>query len=67
MNSGFVDHIIYGPGDHAFPKLLDAIQNDLPLELIPNLIHKYADGKIIKNHKDELYEQDALEALPYEN
>ena len=66
MNSGFVDHIIYGPGDHAFPKLLDAIQNDLPLELIPNLIHKYADGKIIKNHKDELYEQDALEALPYE-
>ncbi|MBP9795561.1 MAG: B12-binding domain-containing radical SAM protein, partial [Chitinophagales bacterium] len=66
MNSGFVDHIIYGPGDHAFPKLLDAIQNDLPLELIPNLIHKYADGKIIKNHKDELYEQDALAALPYE-
>ncbi|HET8963981.1 MAG TPA: radical SAM protein [Chitinophagales bacterium] len=65
MESGFIDYIIYGPGDRAFPQLLNALENNLPLELIPNLIWKNNDN-IQKNHKDELYDQDALPALPYE-
>ncbi|MBC8047872.1 MAG: cobalamin B12-binding domain-containing protein, partial [Fimbriimonadaceae bacterium] len=65
MKSGFVDYIVYGPGDIAFLKLLHSIENVLPVDLIPNLIWNNDDGKIIKNHKDELYDQDALPALPY--
>ncbi|MFI5172852.1 MAG: B12-binding domain-containing radical SAM protein, partial [Chitinophagales bacterium] len=65
MHSGFVDYIVYGPGDHAFPKLLNSIENNLPVELIPNLIFRNNENKIIKNHKDELYDQDTLPALPY--
>ncbi len=65
MKSNVVDYIIYGPGDHAFPKLLQHLENNLPLDLISNLIWK--DGeRIIKNHKDELYDQDELPPLPYE-
>lgn len=64
MQSGFVDYIIYGPGDKAFPQLLNAIGSGLPVDMIPNIIWKY-EGKVIKNHKDELYDQDALPALPY--
>ncbi|MBC8172447.1 MAG: radical SAM protein [Chitinophagales bacterium] len=64
MHSGLVDYIIYGPGDKAFPQLLSAIENGLPVDLIPNIIHT-VDGKIIKNHKDELYDQDELPPLPY--
>lgn len=66
MQSGFVDYIVYGPGDIAFPKLIHAIENNLPVDLIPNLIWKNEEGNIKKNHKDELYEQDALPALPYQ-
>ncbi|MBK7108159.1 MAG: B12-binding domain-containing radical SAM protein [Bacteroidetes bacterium] len=65
MESGFINYIIYGPGDKAFPQLLNAIKNNLPLELIPNLIWKNNDT-IQKNHKDELYDQDTLPAMPYE-
>ncbi|MEZ5014116.1 MAG: radical SAM protein [Chitinophagales bacterium] len=65
MHSGAVDYIIYGPGDHAFPMLMDHLQKDAPLDLIPNLIWK-DNGKILRNHKDELYDQDTLPALPYE-
>lgn len=64
MQSNLVDYIIYGPGDMAFPKLLDHIENNLPVDLISNLIWK--DGeRIVKNQKDELYDQDALQPLPY--
>ncbi len=66
MDSNFVDYIIYGPGDKAFPALLDAINQNMPVELIPNIIFRNAEGKTIKNHKDELYDQDALNPLPYE-
>jgi len=64
MESDFVDYIIYGPGDKAFPQLLDHLHQNLPLELIPNLIWKN-NGQLIKNHKDELYDQDTLTPLPY--
>ncbi|HMI79398.1 MAG TPA: cobalamin-dependent protein, partial [Ferruginibacter sp.] len=53
MASGYIDYIIYGPGDVAFPMLMDAIENNSALNDIPNLIFKEND-KIIKTKKDEL-------------
>lgn len=65
MQSSFVDYVVYGPGDKAFPALLNALEQNAPLHMIPNLIWK--DGQaIVKNHKDELYDQDTLPALPYD-
>ncbi|MFN0274522.1 MAG: B12-binding domain-containing radical SAM protein [Chitinophagales bacterium] len=66
MESNFVDYIVYGPGDVAFPKLLKAIENETPVDLFPNIIWKNSENKIIRNHKDELYDQDTLPPLPYE-
>ena len=65
LNSGYVDFVINGPGDHAFPKLIDALENDKPYDLIKNLIYKL-NGNIIKNTKEDLIEQDNLPALPYD-
>jgi len=65
LNSGFVDFIINGPGERSFPALLDALENNKPIELIRNLIYKRGD-QIIKSPKDELYELDELPPLPYE-
>jgi radical SAM superfamily enzyme YgiQ (UPF0313 family) len=65
MESGFVDYVVYGPGDQTFPELLYRLQQHLPLEPLRNLIRK-TDGRIVKSMKDELYDQDALPRLPYE-
>src|SRR5215510_4328642 len=44
INSGYIDYIIYGPGDIAFPMLMDAIvqkeETYTSLFKIPNLIFK---------------------------
>ncbi|MEO8854715.1 MAG: radical SAM protein, partial [Ginsengibacter sp.] len=64
LDSGYVDFIVNGPGDKCFPTLIKALENNLPYDLIPNLIYKSAD-KIIKTKKDELYDQDFLPQLPY--
>jgi anaerobic magnesium-protoporphyrin IX monomethyl ester cyclase len=65
LNSGYVDFIINGPGDHAFLKLVDALENFEPYELIKNLIYK-VDGKIQKTSKADLLDQDTLPPLPYD-
>ncbi len=65
LHSGYVDFVINGPGDHAFPKLIDALENNKPYELIKNLIYRSGDS-IIKTAKDDLIEQDTLPALPYD-
>ena len=65
INSGYVDYIIYGPGDYAFPMLMEAIESGSSLHHIPNLIFKENDS-IIKTKKDDLYDQDVLPPLPYE-
>jgi len=67
LNSGYVDYIINGPGDNAFPALLDAIQENRMDEIIniKNLIFR-RNGEIIKNTKEELLDQDTLPALPYD-
>lgn len=65
LNSGCVDFVINGPGDHAFPALIDALEKGLPYEGIKNLIFKRND-KIIKTIKEDLFEQSTLPSLPYD-
>lgn len=65
LDSGYVDYIVNGPGDKCFPALIDALENNLPYEFIPNLIYKNDSG-IVKTRKDELYNLDELPSLPYD-
>jgi anaerobic magnesium-protoporphyrin IX monomethyl ester cyclase len=65
LESGYVDFVVNGPGDYAFPQLLDALENNKPYELIKNLIY-VSNGKVIKTPKQDLIEQDTLPALPYD-
>jgi len=65
LDSGYVDFIINGPGDNAFPRLIDALENHEPYEFIKNLIYK-ANGKITKTIKEDLLDQDSLPPLPYD-
>jgi radical SAM superfamily enzyme YgiQ (UPF0313 family) len=64
LNSGYVDFVINGPGDHCFPELIDALETNKPYEMIKNLIYK-SGNQIIKTKKEELIEQDDLPELPY--
>ena len=59
LNSGYIDFVINGPGDHAFPQLIDALDKNQPFELIKNLIYKNGDV-VVKNAKQDLIEQDSL-------
>lgn len=65
LDSGYIDFIINGPGDHAFPELLNAIENNLPKDNIKNLIF-LKEGLIFKTPKAELPNLDELPTLPYE-
>ncbi|MFB9843050.1 B12-binding domain-containing radical SAM protein [Mucilaginibacter ginsenosidivorans] len=65
LESGYVDFVINGPGDHAFPSLIDALEKGTPYEFIKNVTY-YANGDIIKNPKEDLFEQDPLPPLPYD-
>ncbi len=65
LESGFVDYIIHGPGDEAFPELIDALENDKDLTRINNLIYK-KNNQIIRTDKSDLLDQDKLPALPYD-
>ncbi len=72
INSGYIDYVIYGPGDVAFPQLMEAIlrqdsfgENNSSRRDIPNLIFK-ENNSVVKTKKDELYDQDLLPPLPYE-
>ena len=67
LDSGFVDYIINGPGDAAFPALIEALEKG-DLERIPqikNIIFKNTKGHIIKTAKEPLLNQDELPPLPY--
>lgn len=66
LESPWVDFVVYGPGDHAFPALLNALENKTPYEFIPNLIWKTPQGDLIKNSKENLLDPDALPTLPYD-
>jgi len=65
LESGYVDFVINGPGDRAFPALIEALENDRPFDGIRNLIFG-KEGKIIKTVREDLIEQDTLPALPYD-
>lgn len=65
LNSGFVDYVINGPGDEAFPQLLESIENKTDPSSIKNLIFK-RNGEFVKTLKADLLEQDSLPPLPYE-
>ena len=69
ISSGFVDYIINGPGDIAFPSLIRVLEgNNIHTEIltIKNLIFKNEEGEIIKTPKEELLDQDSLPKLPYQ-
>ncbi len=65
LESGYVDCVVNGPGDYAFPALLNAWENNLPLDDIKNLIFMRA-GEIFKTKKDDIPDYDKLNPLPYQ-
>src|SRR5579862_1887338 len=65
LESGYVDFVILGPGDNAFPKLIDALETNKPYELIKNLAYTI-ENEVIKNSKEDLIEQETLSPLPYD-
>ncbi|MFK8037956.1 MAG: radical SAM protein [Crocinitomicaceae bacterium] len=64
LSSGFVDAIVAGPGDQAFPSLLNAWKQNLSIKEVRNLIY-LEDGVVVKTKKEELLDQDTLPPLPY--
>ncbi len=64
LESGFVDVVINGPGDQAFPSLLDAFEQGTSIKEIRNLIY-IEEGRIRKTKTEELLDQDTLPQLPY--
>jgi anaerobic magnesium-protoporphyrin IX monomethyl ester cyclase len=64
LESGLVDFVVNGPGEHAFPALITALEKGEPYDLIPNLIFR-RDGLIVKTRKESLFEQDPLPPIPY--
>jgi len=65
MSSGYVDFIINGPGDEAFPQLIQALEKSRPYDTIQNLIFNH-NGKVVKTPMASLPDQDKLPPLPYE-
>lgn len=66
LNSGYVDFIINGQGDYAFPQLLTKLVNlESDYEKINNLIFRKND-EIISTTKEFVSDQDSLPDLPYE-
>lgn len=66
LTSGYVDFIINGPGDKSFPALLQALETNSSYENISNLMYSKGE-EVVKTQKDDLYDQDDLPPLPYEN
>jgi radical SAM superfamily enzyme YgiQ (UPF0313 family) len=64
LNSGYVDYVVNGPGDVAFPSLIGALEERNNISTIDNLIYK-SDGQIHKTPKSELLDQDLFPPLPY--
>lgn len=65
LDSGYVDYVINGPGDSAFPQLLDTLESGIDPSQIKNLIYK-KNGQFVKTAKADLPDLDQLPDLPYE-
>ncbi len=66
LKSGYVDYIVRGPGDLAFPSLLQALDQDGPIEHIENLVFMDGRGEIVRTPTQALMDQDELPDLPYQ-
>jgi radical SAM superfamily enzyme YgiQ (UPF0313 family) len=64
--SGFVDFVVAGPGDLAFPNLLHALSHGQPVSPIGNLVYP-DNGTVRRTSKDEIPDQDKLPPLPYDS
>lgn len=64
LHSNFVDVIINGMGDMAFPKLLEAFEEGSTLEKVPNIIYK-KNNQLITNFKEGIYDLNQLPLFPY--
>ena len=64
ITSPWVDFVVNGPGDKAFPALLDALESGEDYDQIRNLIFE-KDGQIVRTAKDSLFDLDKLPQLPY--
>jgi anaerobic magnesium-protoporphyrin IX monomethyl ester cyclase len=64
LDSGYVDFIINGPGDSAFPALLEALEANTEVGNTRNLIYK-KDGEYVKTVKETLPNMDGLPPFPY--
>ena len=65
LDSGFVDVVVNGPGDTAFPSLLDALKANEEIGIIRNLIYK-KEGEYVKTVVENLPNMDKLPSLPYD-
>jgi radical SAM superfamily enzyme YgiQ (UPF0313 family) len=66
LESGFVDYVISGPGDEAFPELLKHLttsEEPVP-DSIPNLIF-FRNGELVKTRKETLPDMECLPDFPY--
>src|SRR6185436_1572138 len=64
LQSGWVDYIVDGPGDNAFPALMRALGSKTDVRHVHNLIF-VENGEIVKTGREELIDQDTLPQLPY--
>jgi len=65
LDSGYVDYVINGPGDEAFPQLIETVKRKSDPSLVKNLIFK-KDGEFVRTPKADLLDQDTLPPFPYE-
>lgn len=65
LTSGYVDFVINGPGDHAFPNLINTLEAGRPADLVRNLIFM-SGNQLVKTIREDLLDQDSLPPLPYE-
>jgi anaerobic magnesium-protoporphyrin IX monomethyl ester cyclase len=65
IQSGEIDVVINGPGDKAFPALLNAMDLNMSFHEIENLVF-VENEKVVKTKKANIYDQDTLPALPYD-
>ncbi|HMB62182.1 MAG TPA: radical SAM protein [Eudoraea sp.] len=69
IEAPYVDYIVDGPGDSAFPRLLEALENNRKgdLKKIKNLVFQDEEGALVRTPKEALLDQDSLPPLPYQH
>jgi radical SAM superfamily enzyme YgiQ (UPF0313 family) len=65
LSSSLVDFVIWSQGEFTLPELINAVENNLPLESVKGISWK-KDGKKIHNTAREWVHPDLLPSLPYQ-